>query len=341
MSSPRLTQSPSTHATALWYVDRGRLALRTEQLPPTNQDTARIATLYSAISRGTERLIYLGAVPETEHTRMRAPLQIGDFPFPVKYGYCAVGVVEEGPKQLQGHVAFCLQPHQDNFVAPAATCIRVPQGIPPKRATLAANMETALNGHWDASTKPGDRVIVIGGGIVGLLTAYLAAQIPGAEVTLVDTSEQRRAVATELGIAFAKPAEIDHEADVVFHTSATASGMQSAIDAAGFEATVVEMSWYGAREIGLSLGGAFHSKRLRLISSQVGHVGGNQRPRWSFRRRLAKALELCTDARLDVLVTAEIPFNEAPEALPGVFADQSSNLPPVLRYPAADTYRPD
>ncbi|MEM1306588.1 MAG: zinc-binding alcohol dehydrogenase [Pseudomonadota bacterium] len=267
---------------------------------------------------------------------MRAPLQVGAFPFPVKYGYCAVGIIREGPDNLRERVAFCLHPHQDQFVVPASTIEVVPDGIPAKRATLAGNMETALNAHWDAGTRMGDRVNVIGGGILGLLTAYLAARIPGTEVTLVDVSDKRKPLADHIGVAFANPSAVPDDADVIFHTSASAPGLQTALDSAAMEARIVEMSWYGAREVGVSLGGAFHSKRLQLISTQVGHVAAANRPRWNFKRRLAKAITLLADPVLDALVQEEIAFDDAERRLPAVFSDNASRLPPVLRYPAAD-----
>jgi len=331
------TEPPtSSTARALWYVDRGVVALHDEQLAPRTKSTeVLIRTLYSAISRGTERLVYLGAVPETEWQSMRCPMQVGTFPFPVKYGYCAVGIVDEGPTDAVGHVAFCLHPHQDRFVAPLSTIQLIPKKIPARRATLAANMETALNAHWDAGTAPGDRVIVIGGGIVGLLTAYIATRIPGTDVTLVDISESRRTIANRLNIPFATAKNAPDGADIVFHASATANGLQSAIDAAAMEARIIEVSWYGAKEVGIGLGGAFHSKRLQIISSQVGHIAPKQRPRWSFQRRLAKAVTLLDDAALDALIPADIPFHEAERHLPAVFSDDAAALPPVIRYPAA------
>lgn len=332
--------SPTLGTTrALWYVDRGLAVLHEERLPDTiNSDHVVVRSLYSAISRGTERLVFLGAVPETEYARMRAPMQTGDFPFPVKYGYCTVGVVEIGPPELRGHVTFCLHPHQERFVVKEKFVHLVPSTITPKRAVLAANLETALNAHWDAGTRPGDRITVVGAGVVGLLTAYLARRMPGCDVTIVDVSDRRKALAEALGLSFTKPNEIPPDADVVFHTSATGPGLQSAIDAAGHEATVVEMSWYGAKEIAVGLGGAFHSKRLRLVSSQVGQVAAANRSRWDFSRRLAKAISLLDDPALDILVERELPFDDVERRIAGVFADNASDLPPVLSYdtPALD-----
>lgn len=332
---PPTPQFPTT-ARALWYVDRGRVALLEERLhTQIGSDDVLLRTLYSTVSRGTERLVFLGAVPDSERSRMRAPMQAGQFPFPVKYGYCTVARIELGPTELVGHVAFCLHPHQDFIVAPKDFIQLIPKGIPPRRAVLAANMETALNAHWDAGTKPGDRVIVIGGGIVGLLTAYLASRIAGCEVTLVDISQSRQRLAKHLGFAFSRPDSIPIDADIIFNTSASAAGLQSAIEVAGMEATIVEMSWYGAKEVGLGLGGAFHSRRLRLISSQVGHVAAGNRSRWNFERRLAKAISLLDSAVLDELVSNEVDFDDAPERMADIFGDDASELPPVFRYPGS------
>ena len=185
---------------------------------------AQVRTLFSGISRGTERLVLAGLVPTSEWQRMRAPLQAGEFPFPVKYGYCAVGVVEAGPDTLLGRSVFCLHPHQDRFIAPVGMLTPVPEDVPARRATLAANMETALNALWDAGAGPADRIVVIGGGVVGLLVGFLAARLPGAQVVLSDVDPSRASLAAELGIAFAQPGALPADADIVFHTSASEHG---------------------------------------------------------------------------------------------------------------------
>ncbi|MGF1649431.1 MAG: zinc-binding alcohol dehydrogenase [Hyphomicrobiaceae bacterium] len=331
MTTRQLT-STST-ARALWYVDRCLVELRNEQLPDFDPDNSvLIRTHYSGLSRGTERLVFRGEVPASEADRMRAPMQLGAFPFPVKYGYCAVGIIEQGPAKLVGHAAFCLHPHQDVFVVPQDAISLIPPHIPVRRATLAANMETALNALWDGNAKPGDRINVIGAGIVGLLTAFVAAGIPGTSVTIADVSTARADIANALGAAFCTPADLPANVDVVFHTTATPEGLQSAIETAGFEATIVEMSWFGTRTAPIVLGGAFHSRRLNLVSSQVGHVASARRARWSHARRLAKAIELLSDPRLDALVGDEIAFETAPRALPDVFSADYAGLPPVVRY---------
>src|SRR5215217_1565161 len=226
---------PDHPATALWYVTRGRAELRPSALPPVGSQDAVVRTLWSGVSRGTERLVFDGRVSETESGRMRAPMQEGDFPYPVKYGYCAVGVVEEGPRELRGQTVFALHPHQDRFVAPAAMLCPVPDAVPPRRAVLAANMETALNALWDSGAGPGDRIVVVGAGVVGALTAYLAAGLPGAEVTLVDVDLGRADLAASLGCRFRKPLDAPGDADVVFHASATPAGLGCALSCAGLE----------------------------------------------------------------------------------------------------------
>jgi threonine dehydrogenase-like Zn-dependent dehydrogenase len=263
---------------------------------------------------------------------MRAPLQEGDFPYPVKYGYCAVGVVEAGPPALKGRTVFALAPHQDRIAAPVSMLAPVPEAVPPRRAVLAANMETALNALWDSGAGPGDRILVVGAGVVGLLVGYLAARLPGADVTMVDIDLSRQAIARQLGCRFRKPLDAPGDADVTFHTSATAPGLACALSCAGPEATVVEMSWYGDAPVSASLGLDFHSRRLRLISSQVGQVSPSRRARWSHRRRLDKALALLTDERLDALITEEVAFADLPDALPRLFAPGASGLATVVRY---------
>jgi threonine dehydrogenase-like Zn-dependent dehydrogenase len=292
-----------------------------------------VRTLYSGISRGTERLVFEGAIGETEFERMRCPMQEGSFPFPVKYGYCATGVVEDGPAALIGRNVFALHPHQDFFVAPVALLTPLPEQVPVRRATLAANMETALNALWDSGAGPGDKIIVVGCGIVGLLVASLAARLPGATVTAVDTDTSRRSLAASLAAAFATPDRAPSDADIVFHTSATGAGLNTAIKCAGVEGTIVEMSWYGAKPVQVELGGAFHSRRLKLVSSQVGMVSPGRRARWDYRRRLTAALSLLDLPALDALVAEEIAFEDAPKRLPQVLAASAHGLAPVIRYP--------
>ena len=317
---------------ALWTVGIGQCELRDEALPARRAGEALVRTLWSGLSRGTERLVLNGQVPKSEYGRMRAPMMAGHFPFPVKYGYAAVGTVEDGPEPLAGRTVFCLHPHQDRFVAPAAMLAVVPPGLPPRRAVLTANMETALNALWDSGAGPGDRIVVVGAGVVGLLIARLSARMPGAEVTVIDVDAHRAGPTQALGLAFCAPEQAPHTADVVFHASASPAGLATAIEAAGLEARVVEVSWYGAGAVPTPLGGAFHSQRLKLMSTQVGQVSPTRRPRWDYARRRAKALDLLDDAALDSLITDEIAFADLPAALSRLLAAGAPGLQTVIRY---------
>jgi len=318
-------------ARALWITGPGRVALLDEPEPVAGNSAVVVETLYSGISRGTERTILRGGVPASEHQRMRCPMQAGDFPWPVKYGYAAVGRVHDGPEALTGRTVFVLHPHQTRFQAPAAMCLPLPGTVPPERAILAANMETALNIVWDAAIGPGDRAAVIGAGVVGALVGRLAARVPGTEVTLVDVNPARASVATVLGCAFAPPEEAPRECDVVIHTSASAAGLETALGLAGREATVVEASWHGDRAVGVTLGGAFHSQRLRIVSSQVGGLPPSRAPRWSHRRRLATALNLLADPALDALISGETAFEDLAEHY-GAILDDPATLCHRVRY---------
>jgi NADPH:quinone reductase-like Zn-dependent oxidoreductase len=319
-------------ARAVWYTEPGAVELRSAPLPPLAAGEARVRTLFSGISRGTERLVLQGQIARSEWHRMRSPMQEGAFPFPVKYGYCAVGVVEEGPADLLGRHVFCLHPHQDVLHVPADRLAPIPGQIPARRATLAANMETALNALWDSGAGPCDRIAVVGAGVVGLLVACLAARLPGAAVTVVDVEAARRPLVEALGAGFASPAEAPRDADLVFHASASAAGLNTAIGSAGMEGTIVEMSWYGDNPVEVGLGGSFHSRRLKIISSQVGQVSPGRRPRWDYGRRMQAALGLLDQPALDILVAEEIAFEDAPRELPRILAPGAHGLAPVIRY---------
>jgi hypothetical protein len=322
---------------ALWYVGAGRAELREETVADPGPDEVRVQALFGAISRGTERLVFSGRVPESEHQRMRAPFMGGAFPFPVKYGYATVGRVEAGPAELQNATVFTLHPHQSVFTLPAAAVFPVASHIAPGRAVLAANMETALNAVWDGAPGPADRIAIVGGGLVGLLVAYLLARLPGAEVTVVDIAPSRVELARAVGAHFALPDAAPAECDLVFHASATAAGLTTALRLAGEEATIVELSWHGSGEIAVPLGEAFHSRRLKLVSSQVGQVAPSHRARWTHGRRLTAAIALTADPALDVLIAPAVAFEDLPPNLSAIFDPESDIVCQLIRYPAAGT----
>jgi hypothetical protein len=321
-------------ARALWYTGPGRAEIREEKLIPPGPGQARVRAMFGAISRGTEALVLAGRVPESEFERMRAPIMGGSFPFPVKYGYATVGQVEDGPPGLRDRIVFVLHPHQSLFNVAASAVVALPDGVPPTRAVLAANMETALNAVWDAAPGPADRITIVGAGVVGALVAFLCGGLAGAQVTLVDIDPARAEIARKLGVNFTQPGAAPADCDLVIHASGTAAGLGTALGLAGEEATVLEMSWYGEGQVGAPLGVAFHSRRLRLISSQVGQVSPSHRPRWTHGRRLAAAVALLADARLDVLLAPAVAFNDLPARLPDILAAKSGVLCQLVAYGA-------
>jgi NADPH:quinone reductase-like Zn-dependent oxidoreductase len=321
----------SEEAQALWYVGPGRAEIRAEPVAPLGPGEVRVHALSSALSRGTERLVFSGLVPESEFDRMRAPFMSGAFPFPVKYGYAMVGRVEDGPAAEIGRLCFALYPHQTVFNLPAKNIALLPDGLPPERAVLAANMETALNATWDGGAEQARRIAVVGAGVLGLLVARLCTKL-GRIVTVVDIEPSRAEVTRKLGAAFATPDAALADCDLAFHTSASEAGLATALRLAAFEGTVVELSWYGAKEIRVPLGGAFHSQRLKLVSSQVGHVAPSRRATWTHQRRLKEALRLLDDPALDALLAPPVAFADLPEKLPDILNPTSGVLCQLIRY---------
>ena len=303
------------HARAFWVEHPGRGVIRDERVTAPRADEVLIETRFSGISRGTETLVFRGEVPDSQIELMRCPFQVGTFPGPVKYGYMAVGRVIDGDPALLGRDVFSLHPHQDRFVVPSAMAVPLPKDLPPGRAVLAANMETALNVLWDSDIRAGDRVAVIGLGVVGLLTAWLAHAVPGTEVLALDTDPAKGRMADALKLGFATTPPPDKPFDRIIHASGHPSGLVTALYIAAFEARITEASWFGNRPVTLPLGEDFHSKRLTLASSQVGAVAPSQRAGWTHRRRLEKALDLLRDPVLDVLIDGESAFEDLPATL--------------------------
>lgn len=298
-------------ARAFWTVAPGRGELREEELAG---EGLALRTLASGISRGTEALVFAGRVPPDQYEAMRAPLMGGAFPFPVKYGYSAVGAAGDGRR------FFALAPHQDRQIVPAHLAVPVPDAVPTPRTVLAANMETALNIAWDAGALPGERIAVIGAGVVGLLVASLLARLPGAVVTVIDLNPARAPLAARFGCAFALPGDAPGGQELIVHATGRAEGLRLALGLAAFEGRIVEASWFGAGEVGVPLGGNFHSRRLALIASQVGAVARPMRGRRSHAERLGLALSLLADARYDLLLDGPTRFADLPARMPAILA---------------------
>lgn len=319
----------SGDAQAFWLASPGRGEIRPEQVRRPARDEVLVRTLHSGVSRGTETTVFTGRVPESQWPLMRAPFQEGDFPAPVKYGYLNVGVVEEGA--LAGRTVFCLYPHQTRYTVPASAVTVVPDGVPAHRAVLAGTIETAVNALWDAAPLIGDKIAVVGGGMVGASVAAIAAQIPGVRVELVDIDASRAELAARFGVDFATPADARGDCDIVVHASATSAGLTRALELVAPEATVVELSWYGDRQVTVPLGEFFHSRRLTLRSSQVGGIVPGRRR--GYPERLALALDILRNPAFDALITGRSPFAELPEVLPRLAAGSLPALCHLIDYP--------
>jgi 2-desacetyl-2-hydroxyethyl bacteriochlorophyllide A dehydrogenase len=322
----------AAQARAFWVAAPGRGEIRDETVAAATPDEVVVRALFSGISRGTEALVFRGRVPASEHERMRAPYQSGAFPAPVQYGYASVGIVEHGPAALQGRHVFALYPHQTRYVLPARDVTVIPEAVPPARAVLAANLETAINGIWDARPHVGDRVTVIGAGTVGCLTAWIAARVAGCDVELVDLNPARASVAHALGVRFVANASASTDRDVVLHTSGAPAGLALALSIAGVEARIVEMSWYGDQPVAMPLGEAFHARRLTMISSQVGRIAPAQRARWDTARRMELVMAMLAEPALDALITGESRFDELPEVMARLSSAPGDTLCHRIRY---------
>ncbi|MFF3985962.1 zinc-binding alcohol dehydrogenase [Streptomyces sp. NPDC001797] len=322
----------NSSARAFWLRSPGHGELRDVALVEPGEGEVLVRALYSGVSRGTETLVFRGGVPESQHDVMRAPFQEGDFPGPVKYGYLSVGVVEQGPEELVGRTVFCLYPHQTRYVVPVSAVTVVPERVPPARAVLAGTVETAVNALWDAAPLLGDRIAVIGGGMVGCSVAALLARFPGVRLQLVDADPARAKTAEALGVDFAAPGDALGECDLVVHASATEQGLTRALELLAPEGTVLDLSWYGDRRIALPLGEAFHSRRLTVRSSQVGTVSPAARAGRTYADRLTLALDLLADPALDALITGESAFEELPEVLPRLASGELPALCHRVRY---------
>ncbi|WP_430785842.1 zinc-dependent alcohol dehydrogenase [Actinoplanes sp. G11-F43] len=318
-------------AKSFWLTCPGTGEIRAEQVTDPAEGEVRVRTLHSGVSRGTETLVFQGRVPENQWAAMRAPFQEGDFPAPVKYGYLNVGVVEAGVPELIGRTVFCLYPHQTHYVVPASSVTVVPDEVPAARAVLAGTVETAVNAVWDAAPQIGDRITVVGAGMVGSSVAAVLAGLPATDVQLIDVDPARSEVAAALGVGFAHPDDAAGDRDIVIHASATEAGLRKSLELLRSEGTVVELSWYGDNAISVPLGEFFHSKRLTIRSSQVGGIAPTRHR--TYAQRFQTALELLKDPRFDALTTGHSPFEDLPTVLPALADGSLKALCHVVDYP--------
>jgi hypothetical protein len=319
-------------AHAYWVTKSGDGELRPESLPPRQKEEALVRTLYSGVSRGTERVVHEGRVPERVADLMQAPHQEGDFPGPVKYGYLSVGTVEEGPEEWRGKTVFSLHPHQDFYIVPTSQLTAIPADVPARRAVLTGIVEVAINALWEAGPRLGDRVAVVGGGLVGGVLATLLRKYPLGRLQLVDADPEKRNLAEKLSIEFAEPEDAANDNDIVFHCSASNDGLKLSLQLAGDDSDVIELSWFADKEVTLPLGEDFHARRLNIRSSQVGAVALPRRHRRTNAQRLQEAVNQLKDPLFDTFLSSECQFQNLPSTLVKLF-ERPGGFCHVVAYP--------
>lgn len=323
--SARSAPNGALEARAVWFAAARTAELKTEEVPAPGTGEVRVKTIASAISHGTEMLVYRGEVPED--LDLDLPTLSGSYDLPIKFGYAAVGrVLDAGPGATldPGEPVFVHHPHQDLFVVPANLAVRLPDDLDPTSGLFFANAETALGVVHDAPLHLGETAVVFGQGVVGLLVTRLLKLAGADRVFAVDPLEKRRELALEMGADEAlSPEDLaarlleatgGRGADVAVEASSSGAALQSAVDAVADEGTVVVASWYGTKAVSLSLGGRFHRGRVKLRSSQVGRINPELNPRWDRDRRTQTVLGLLPELRPERLVSHRIPLRDAPAA---------------------------
>lgn len=320
-------------ARAYWTTGPRQGRILTTTLHDPGDGEVLVRTLHSGISRGTELLVHRHQVPAEIAGAMRAPHQDGELPDAVKYGYLNVGIVEAGPGELLGRRVFCLFPHQDRYVVDAADVTVLPEDVPSRRAVLAGTVETAVNAVWDSGVTLGDRVAVVGAGMVGLGVALLLKRFPLQRLQVIDVDTTRGSLADSLGLEFRCPSEADGDADVVVHTSATADGLATGLGLLGAEGELIELSWYGTRSPEVPLGADFHARRLTIRASQVSRIAPARAARRGFPDRMAIALESLRDDAFDALLSPAVDFADLPTVMQDLDAGRGSPLCTLVNYP--------
>ena len=332
-------------ARALWFTAPHRVALRDDIAPAPGAGEVRIRAVASAISQGTEMLVYRGQV--SADLPLDLPTLAGSFAFPIKYGYASVGQVLDTGRDVEtvtsGHVVFVLHPHQSAYTVPATLVTRLPDGLDPLLGVFTANLETAVNVLLDAPLRLGETVVVFGLGTVGLLIAQLCRRAGAGCVVGVDPLANRRATARAVGVdealapddglldAIRKRTE-GRGADLAIEASGSPAALQAAVDSVAPEGTVLAVSWYGTKPVPLMLGGHFHRGRVRIRSSQVGQLDPALAPRWDRARRTRLALDLLPQLHLRELITHRLPLARAAEAYRLVDQHPNEVVQVVLTY---------
>jgi len=324
----------------LVFAGPGQIVIEEQQAGTPRGDQLLVQTQFSGISAGTELLIYRGEAPPEMQADGNLPALAGTLAFPLHYGYSAVGEVialgPEAPSELLGRLVFAFHPHASHFLVAAAAVTPLPDDLPAEAALFLPNMETAINFLHDGAPLAGERVVVFGQGVVGLLTTALLSRIPLGSLITADPDPMRRATSRDFGAAQSlSPSELQgltQQADLTYELTGDPQALNQAISVTGFEGRVVLGSWYGTKQASLNLGGRFHRSRIRLLSSQVSTIASTLTGRWDKRRRLEFALQMVRAIEPARLITHRIPIERAAEAYALLDTHREHVLQVVLTY---------
>jgi threonine dehydrogenase-like Zn-dependent dehydrogenase len=318
---------------ALWHRSASESEIITGDIRKEEGKELLVESFFSLVSIGTERTVALGMVPPEIREQMKVPYMEGSFSFPCKYGYSLVGKIIRGPAGLKNRFVHLMHPHQDMAWVHPSSVFPLPDGIPPRRAVLAGNMETAVNALWDSEISVGDSVLIAGFGIVGALIALLASCIPGVAIVVLETNEKRRSLAAKLGFDLFENFRTGNTPfDAALNTTGDENALQICIDNTGFESQVTEVSFYGTKAVSVRMGGNFHISRKRIAVSQVSNLPLKKLARWDHLRRKQLVYNLLKDNRFDCLVENAVPFHDAPVLFKLIRSNAMHEISVLLTY---------
>jgi hypothetical protein len=328
-----IQMSNSSQIYSYWVVSPSQGQIRDTPMMSLSKDTLSLETLFTGISPGTERLVGMGKVPEECWEKMRCLYMEGSFDFPLKYGYSLVGQAITGSET--GKRFFVMHPHQSRVVVARSDALELPDWLPSQRATLIPNMETALNAVWDAQVSQKDKILIVGGGIIGILISFVLSKEYGIQPDFLEQDRQRIQYLKQLPWLGNSRLGTDYREgnyNIAFHTSSSSSGLQSGIDALAFEGRCIELSWYGTQSVSLQLGGSFHYQRKQIIASQVSAIAQPKRSLIDYSQRKEQVLGLLGDATLDILLQPAIAFLELPTFMSLLYQRQVHPVSPLVEY---------
>ena len=307
---------------SLWLIKKNKPKILSKDIYyKKNNKTVLVKTLYSGISKGTENLVARGKIHKSQFKIMRCPFQDGNFSFPIKYGYINIGEIIDGPISLTGKKIFTLFPHQTVFEISTKN-INLIKNKNAKKYLLTANMETAVNIFWDSQAKKNDRILIVGLGSVGLLTAYFFKLKGYKNLYVSDVNLSKKSIAKKLNLNFIHYNKINN-LDCIINTTSNYDVLNNSFTKLNLDGKIIEASWYGEKVGKLNLGNEFHSKRLRIISSQVSNIPLHMQKKHNYRSRLKIAINALNDDKLLLLINSVSKFENLEKNYISILKDKN------------------